>query len=143
MKTENKVPQSNTKILTVNERLDRLERLVVRLLLAMPLDTHTARLIDIQDMPRGINEALRNRYNSVKPFAGTEADYAKDCVFALCANDIQEIQATLSRAEAKRDAAQQKVWRAKLEAEKTAAEKVLADAQAKLAQERVDMPESN
>ena len=128
------------KALTTEQRLERLERLTVRLLLAMPLDSTKSRLINTDSMSPATRNALRKRYDQFKAFAGYDADYAKDCLLAICADDIAAEQATLDKAQAKADAEQQKGWRAQWEAEKAAAKKVLADVQAKLTGGRVDRP---
>lgn len=126
--------------LSTEQRLERLERLTVRLLLAMPSDMVQGRLINTDSMPVATRNALRKRYYQHKAYAGDEADYAFDAILAMCKADIQEEQAILSKAEAKADAIQQKQWRTALEVVRKAAKEALEEAEAKLTGDRVEHP---
>ncbi len=120
------------KELSVEQRLFRLERLIVRALLSTPLDTGASRLIDPEVFPRATQTALTKRFDRFHPVVGDEAKYALDSVLAICGDDIEAEQSAVEAAEAKRVALVKEGKRQVLKAEKLAAEEAMRAAQEKL-----------
>ena len=74
----------------VNDRLDRIERLLVRLCLAQPLDVHTARRIDPAAFSRPIQNAMAKRFSQNEGAAAAEAKFTEDALLELLSDDIAE-----------------------------------------------------
>lgn len=118
--------------LSTKDRLDRLERLIVRALLSAPLDTSGSRLIDPEVFPRSTQTAFRKRFDRFHPTTGDEAKYAISSILSICGDDIDAEQSAVDAAEAKRVALEKEGKRKVLKAEKLAAEESMRATQEKL-----------
>lgn len=120
--------------LSVEDRLDRLERLVVRALLGMPAGRTGSQLINVESMPRATSNALNKRF---WPWAGgedkAEAEYALNSILDICADSITAKQDKKANADAKAAELIRDGKRAAAEEVKRVAEKT-----ARAAQEEID-----
>jgi len=122
------------KKLNTEDRFNRLERLVVRLLLSTPAGRSGSQLIDVERMPRTTANALNKRFY---PWAGdedkAEAAYAVDSILDMCAGDITAAKDDQNKADAAAKGLILDAKRAELEASKRA-----ADEAARVAQKEID-----
>ena len=122
------------KKLNTEERFDRLERLVVRLLLSTPAGRNGSQLINVERLPRTTANALNKRFY---PWAGeedkAEAAYALDSILDMCASDIAAAQDNQDKADAKAKGIILDAKRAEAEDAKR-----IADEAARVAQEEID-----
>ncbi len=122
------------KKLNTEDRFNRLERLVVRLLLSTPAGRSGSQLIDVERMPRTTANALNKRFY---PWAGdedkVEAAYAVDSILDMCAGDITAAKDDQNKADAAAKGLILDAKRAELEASKRA-----ADEAARVAQKEID-----
>ncbi len=143
--TKNETPKSEagtnpSKTLSTSQRLDRLERVVVRTLLGLPhLDNQSNPAIRVELMPTATKAALNKRFYQ---FSGdediVESEYALKFVLDVCADDI--VAAEVAEA-----AAADKAAGAILDQKRAVASeaKQAADEAAKVAQEEIDAIEAD
>lgn len=124
---------TNKKVLSVEERLDRLERLVVKALVSIPLPDPTRnQMVDITRLPIVEQAALRERYFD-NPTALVEQEYAVESVRAICVDSIATTQRQWDEEKVRNDAIENEKKRTEAEAAKRA-----ADEAARIAQEEID-----
>lgn len=143
MKNETSKPRTSTNpgtALSTPQRLDRLERVVVRALLSLPLlGSQSNPAIAIEGMPAATKTALHKRfYQFSKDEDLVEAEYALKFVLDVCADDI--VAAEVAEA-----VAADKAAGVILDQKQAAASeaKQTADSAAKAAQEEIDAIEAD
>jgi len=120
------------KPLNVNERLDRLERLIVRALLALPADVSRSRMINVEAQGRVTANALNKRFYQYESGTCEAREYALKCVLDMCTDDIAAAQIEQDAADAKAKAIKREAARAAAEEAKRIAEDQAKNAQAEL-----------
>lgn len=135
MNTEKNINEKKAVVsMTVEQRLDRLERLVVKALMSLGLyDPTKSKMINIEPLPIAAKTVLMSRYHGGNANYNAEVEYVTKSVLALCSVEIAEQQAKFDAAEATREAERLAQERKAAQAEIDAAEKQRKEAQEKLA----------
>ncbi len=128
--------------LTVEQRLERLERLVVKALVSIPMvGPGQYRLIDIERLSITEQTAMRARFYD-NPTALVESDYAVKSVLDICAGSIAAVQQRIDDEKAENDARELAENKRVAKISLDAANKQAAEAQAELDGLSPQKPES-
>ena len=119
--------------LTVEQRLDRLERLMVKALMSLVAPNPAlSRLINTDHLPMSARMILYSTYYPGQPKYNAEAESTVESILTICSDEIAEQQAKLDADKAKVEADRIAQEREAAQAEFEAAEKQRKEAREKL-----------